>query len=96
MKHFILPAFAVFAIAACEPIEPTASKPTKPAVPDVCNAAELQDLVGQHRSAIDKSRFKTTAVRYLKPDTAVTLDYNINRLNIVMDGKNNVIRVMCS
>ncbi|MCO4825378.1 I78 family peptidase inhibitor [Amylibacter sp.] len=95
MKHF-LPAFALLACVACEPTDPTPAKPTAPAVPDVCNANELQGLVGQKRSAIDKSKFKTSAVRYMFPDTAVTLDHNENRLNIVMSKDGTILRVICA
>lgn len=83
------------AIAACDPIDPTPAKPVAPKPTDVCNATELQDLVGQPRSAIDKKRFKTSIVRYLKPDTAVTLDYSEQRLNIVLNENSTVIRVLC-
>lgn len=96
MKH-VLPTFALLACVACEPVDPTpAQKPTAPAVPNVCNANELQGLVGQPRSAIDKTKFKTKLVRYLKPDSPVTLDYSEDRLNIVLNGENTVIRVMCA
>lgn len=84
------------AIAACDPIDPTPAKPVTPKPTDVCNAAEVQDFVGQPRSAIDKKRIKTSVVRYLKPDSAVTLDYSDQRMNIVLDEKNIVLRVMCA
>ena len=96
MKHVLLPAFAVMAIAACDPLDLTPAKHIAPKPTDVCNAAEVQDFVGEPRSAIDKKRIKTSVVRYLKPDTAVTLDYSEQRMNIVLDENNTVLRVMCA
>jgi hypothetical protein len=96
MKHILLPAFAVLAIAACDPIDPAPAKPVAPKATDVCNANEVQDFVGQKRLAIDKKRIKTSVVRYLKPDSAVTLDYSEQRMNIVLDENNTVLRVMCA
>jgi hypothetical protein len=95
MKHTLL-ILALVAAAACEPIEPQTAKPKAPAVPNVCNANELQGLVGQNRKAIDKKAFKTKLVRILKPDSPVTLDYSEDRLNIVLDANGTIQRVMCA
>lgn len=95
MKHTFL-ILALFAAAACEPVEPQVAKPQAPAVPNVCNANELQGLVGQKRSAIDRKAIKTNLVRVLTPDSPVTLDYSEDRLNIVLGADGTIQRVMCA
>lgn len=62
---------------------------------DACGATDLQSLVGQPASVLETMKF-AQPVRILRPDTAVTLDYRPDRLNIDIDAQEKIARVHCS
>ncbi|KKF37865.1 peptidase inhibitor I78 family protein [Erwinia tracheiphila] len=61
---------------------------------DRCGASEYQHYVGQPLSAIDRMKFShpTRAIPYR---SAVTMDFNLNRLNFLADSHDSIIRVYC-
>ncbi|MGB9097483.1 I78 family peptidase inhibitor [Erwinia sp.] len=61
---------------------------------DRCGASEYQQYVGKPLSAIDGLRFEH-AVRAIPFNSAVTMDFNLNRLNFMGDMKGNISRVYC-
>ena len=61
---------------------------------NACGAEDLQDLVGQSASRLQTMRFGGP-VRIIRPDTAVTMDFSPNRLNIYIDGAEMISAVRC-
>ncbi|WP_415182866.1 I78 family peptidase inhibitor [Phaeovulum sp.] len=77
-------------LAACQPESPVSTP-----APDTCGADVLQTLVGQPAKVLETMRF-AAPVRIIRPDTAVTMDYRADRLNIVIDRSERIARVHCS
>ncbi len=84
----------VLSVAAC------ASTP-KPVVPGVagCNIDGLGDLIGKRAetalggTAMQRSGAK--AMRWLRPDTAMTMDYRTDRLNVLLNDADVVTGFRC-
>ena len=72
-------------------------------VPDqslgACNADALNDLVGRQASAElgadAMRRSRATRLRWIQPGDVVTMDYSESRLNIHLDSRNRVERIVC-
>ncbi len=72
-------------------------------VPDqslgACNADPLSNLVGRQASAglgaEAMRRSKATRLRWIQPGDVVTMDYSESRLNIHLDSRNRVERIVC-
>lgn len=80
-----------FALIACVEVP----MPVEPANPEnTCGAAELQGLVGRDAAVLQTMRFSQT-VRIIRPGTAVTMDYIVERLNIQIDSNEKISRVNC-
>lgn len=91
-----LAALLVLTLAACTPDSGPVVGVT-PAPDDTagaCGAFGLQDLVGQPVKALETMRFDQV-VRIIRPDTAVTMDYAAERLNIEVDEADVITRVFC-
>ncbi len=66
-----------------------------PAPVDDTTACPHQDLVGKTKGDIDMSTIKEP-VRVLYPDSPATMDYNANRVNIILEhGTDKVTEVRC-
>ena len=89
-----------FLIAGCEtqgsrlPPVGIAADDAPAAVPDTCGAARFDYLVGQPQSALAGVAFPD-GTRIIPPDSAVTLDFVAERLNVAVDGNAEVERVYC-
>lgn len=59
-----------------------------------CGARELQSLVGQQESVLATMKFDQT-IRIIRPDTAVTMDFRADRLNIRIDTQGLIGSVYC-
>lgn len=59
-----------------------------------CTASELQAFVGQPLSALAVENIPGP-VRVIGPDTAVTMDYREDRLNIEHDNSRTITRIAC-
>jgi len=86
-------------LAGC--VVPPAGSPPYPGLPpvpmppeDACGAPDLQGLVGQQRSTLDRMRF-AVPLRVIEPGMAVTMDYSAQRLNIELDAAGRIQRVYC-
>lgn len=91
MKPMIF-AFALCGMAAaCVPEDGAQPGP----VENACGAAELQYLVGRPASVLETMRFGVET-RILRPDTAMTMDFRAERLNISIDAAEKINRVYCS
>lgn len=81
------------AVAACVPVtEPDPG--VAPGPVNQCGALDLQYLVGAPAAQLDTIAFDKP-VRIIYPDTAVTMDYNPDRLNFQIDRTGRVSRVSC-
>ena len=64
-----------------------------------CNAAQVQNMVGQiatqagAAAALRTSNART--MRWISPGVAVTMDYRSDRLNIHLDSQNRITRIVC-
>ena len=72
-------------------------------VPDqslgACNANGPNDLIGRQASAElgadAMRRSRATRLRWIQPGDVVTMDYSESRLNIHLDSRNRVERIVC-
>ena len=66
---------------------------------DRCNAQAAQSLIGQPYGpgTLEQARSAAGAdeARMLRPDSMVTKEYKVGRLNVVVDADNRVSRVHC-
>jgi hypothetical protein len=90
----------IAALAACSSTEaPRSEQAGAPSNDGRCNAATVQNLLGEHASSalVESARSKAGAeqVRVLAPGDAVTMDYNSQRLNIDIDEAEVVERITC-
>ncbi len=80
----------VLALAAC-----VTAKPEPPA-DDACNAAKVDPWIGKAATAAVRASIARAtgakAIRWLYPDSVVTMDYNPGRLNVHMNKGTDVIR----
>lgn len=82
-----LAGLALIASAACQPVA------DRPAQPDDCNSAAYQSLVGTAVEAADFSGHPL--VRIIPPNSAVTMDYRAERLNVEIDETGLIQRLYC-
>lgn len=81
MRYLLL----VFSMAACAaPAQET----------DTCGAAGYQALIGQPESAFATMTFPDTT-RFIGPDTAMTMDFDPERLNFYIDDGGRITAVRC-
>ncbi len=87
---------AFFALTACQ----SASKPdaNTAAAPDPetdqCGASQYQNYVGQPLSALENQRF-AVPVRAIPYNSAVTMDFNLRRVNFMADQSGKISKVYC-
>lgn len=97
MKYYgkVIVATALVALAGCQS---ASTKNTQAAAVDPemdrCGASEYQQYVGKPLSAMDSLRFEKP-VRAIPHNSAVTMDFNLNRLNFMGDQQGNITRVYC-
>jgi hypothetical protein len=84
---------ALVLLAACVP-----EVPPPPGPPPVgggrCGAEQLQGLVGQPASVLEKMRF-APPTRIIRPGQPVTEDYSEDRLNIAINRAEQIESVTC-
>lgn len=86
---------ALVALSGCQ----SASEKTVSATPvdpemDQCGASQYQQYVGKPLSAIESLRFDH-AVRAIPYNSAVTMDFNLNRINFMGDKQGAISKVYC-
>ncbi|EJL77385.1 starvation-inducible outer membrane lipoprotein [Polaromonas sp. CF318] len=102
MRLPILTTFATTAallLSACGSA-PATGQGTDPApVSSRCNAAPAQFAVGRNADAALENEARTRAgakaVRVLRPNQVVTMEFNAERLNLTVDDAGRVTRVNC-
>jgi hypothetical protein len=109
MKNLIIAFVAGAALMACSPStgpapatpDATASTPASPVVdpanppPDACGAAQYASLVGQPITAAGVPA-EGPSVRYIRPNTQVTMDFRADRLNIDIDANEMITGFRCT
>ncbi|MEM9797743.1 MAG: I78 family peptidase inhibitor [Pseudomonadota bacterium] len=76
----------ILALPACQPVE-------APAEEDLCGAANYQSLIGANIAAVTLPA--DLNARVIGPDTAVTMDFVLERLNVEFDAAGIIQRVRC-
>ncbi|MEO6226428.1 MAG: I78 family peptidase inhibitor [Thermomonas sp.] len=73
--------------------------PATPPAAGACNANAIRPYVGQVATpaVVDAARNAAGAqlVRALKPNDAATMDYRVERINILVDDANKIVRATC-
>lgn len=93
----LLVAVALLAVAGCETVNDDIPADDDPRY--ACTIANLGSLVGQQATqrlgteALRLSNSRT--IRWIRPGDAVTMDYRLDRLNIVLDASNAVTSFNC-
>ncbi len=87
-------ALSALAGAGCSRVEST-PPPEGPA----CNAAPAQGLIGRQAGpalAQEAQRLsRAGTVRFLRPGEIVTMEYRADRLNLHLDARDKVARIIC-
>ena len=88
MKAFGL----VLALAGCTPAE----QPMVMIMPEIsaCDTEALAGYVGAGREVLSGVRF-AVPVRWIVPDSMITMDYNPERINFVLDADDVITRIYC-
>ncbi len=84
---------AAFALAACQSTAANNPAPSSPGR-DTCGASAYSDRIGQKHAQFDFSA-PNRPVRVLGPDTQMTMDYRIDRLNVDTDAAGRITRIWC-
>jgi hypothetical protein len=91
---------ALLASAACTPVEMRGETPAARPVAAACNADSLGDLVGKRasdaRADVMQTRSGARTLRGIAPNTAVTMDFRSDRLNVYVDAKGRIERFTCA
>lgn len=61
---------------------------------DTCGAAVWADTIGQDVSVLEQ-RLHLGMVRIIRPNTAVTMDYRMERINFVLDDNDIITQIGC-
>lgn len=92
---FCLSALVVLSLAACQNHADVAKNTKNVQQPDTCGAASFNYLIGKPVSTLDGMRF-SKPMRQIAPNTAVTMDYRADRLNIESNEKGVITRLYCA
>ena len=91
---------ALLASAACTPVEMRGETPAASPIAAACNADSLGDLVGKRasdaRADVMQTRSGARTLRWIAPNTAVTMDFRPDRLNVDVDAKGRIERFTCA
>lgn len=86
---------ALLALSACSSSPEQATGNTAAdAENDTCGAAQYQNYVGKPMSALEGVQIESQ-VRAIPYNSAVTMDFNLRRLNFLGDSEDKIIRVYC-
>lgn len=97
MKHYgkVAVITALLALTGCQSAgDKSASAPSLDPEMDKCGASQYQQYVGKPLSAVESLRFDH-AVRAIPYNSAVTMDFNLNRINFMGDKQGAISKVYC-
>lgn len=89
MRHF-LTLLPVLVLAAC--VQP--DQPAQPPADDACGAGKYQGLVGQPASVLDNMTFPA-GTRIIQPNSAVTMDFRPDRMNVEISKNGRIDKLSC-
>lgn len=95
IKLLLVSTLAALTLTACQNHADKAKQAEAVQQPDTCNAASFQYLIGKPASTLDGIRF-AKPMRLITPETAVTMDFNPERLNIMTNEKGVISGLHCS
>ena len=94
MKHLALPLILLLAGCVEETEAPGAALPALPPVAeDTCGANDYASLIGSPLAAVTLPADLND--RVIEPDSAVTMDFAPDRLNIYLDEAGTIISLSC-
>lgn len=101
--YLLAAALGCLATACAQPQSPigapSPSAPQPPAMAGECDAAKAQYAVGRPFSdaLLEEARSRSGAriARILRPGQAITLEHNLQRLNLELDANGQVTRARC-
>lgn len=87
---------ALVALSGCQSAGQKSADAGAPVDPEMdrCGASQYQQYVGKPLSAIESLRFESS-VRAIPYNSAVTMDFNLNRINFMGDQNGTISRVYC-
>ena len=98
MRHLPLCAVPIL-LAACATTPEGMDPAEAPAAPARCDAAAVQSLIGQRATAELGARLLAASgarqLRWGPPDSAMTMDYREDRLNVFYDRAMVIERITC-
>lgn len=110
MIRKLIPVFLVAGLTACTtsgtqrassdaPAADRAGAPPSGAASAGCDAQPVQDLIGQKYSDSvgddARSRSHSSQLRVMRPGQVMTMEYNPERLNIILDGGDAITALRC-
>lgn len=85
----------LLALGACSGNAPPVEGPRQPpAAPDTCGLADVAGFMGRAAGKLPAEGGWET-IRVIRPGQAVTMDYSPTRLNVEVDGANQILRMSC-
>jgi len=89
-----------FALAGCSTFAPAQKTPEQLAKANyICSASELQTLVGEQANEntgkLAQKKSNAKLLRWIPPNSAVTMDFREDRLNISYDDNMKIVQVNC-
>ena len=94
MKHLVLPLVVLLAACVEETPAPDAGQPVlPPAADDTCGANDYASLIGTPLAAVTLPADLND--RVIEPDSAVTMDFVPERLNIYLDDAGIITQLTC-
>lgn len=97
MKYYgkALLALGMFALTACQSaMKHESAAAGADATSDTCGASRYQSYVGKPLSAASSLRLETP-MRAIRWNSAVTMDFNLHRLNFLADKDDVITQVYC-
>ncbi|VVA49221.1 Peptidase inhibitor I78 family protein [Serratia ficaria] len=85
---------ALLALSACGSSPEKGATAQATDADDTCGAAQYQSYVGKPMSSLEGLRIESQ-VRAIPYNSAVTMDFNLRRLNFLGDSDDKIIRVYC-
>lgn len=89
MKYAMI---ALAVLAGCGPMAQTSPDTTAPVGQDTCGAEAQQGLIGLDAAA---TLILPEPKRVYRTDEAVTMDYQAERINVLLDNTDTIIAVRC-
>ena len=84
---------------AAAPVAPAAPATIPASTGAECGVPRLMALVGRHYDAelatLIRNRAGTPILRAIRPGRSVTMDYRVDRLNVLLDAKDRVTGFRC-